>query len=301
MRQLLTENLLLGLVGAMGGLLFARLYLHLSENTMPERVARYMPGWSNISINCRALAFSLALAVGTGVVSGFAPALEALRVNLVEQLKAGSRSSTGSARTHRLRSLFAVAQISLAVALVIGAALMAKGMWSMLHFADAYGPKQALTFDVALPEARYDTGQKQAAWYHDSLEKLRALPGVQHAEVSLALPYSDRGWLDDLEIENRPVVPGKFQSALHLLVSDGYFTAVHVPIVAGRGFSQSDALGTQPVAVVSSKFVARYFPGENPIRPQDPHGRATRQPRPMDDHRGHCREREIFLVGPDAA
>jgi putative ABC transport system permease protein len=264
-RQLLTENLLLGLAGAAGGLAVAQLDLHLSLVSMPPRVARYMAGWSNVTLDGRALAFSLVLAVLTGVVSGFAPALEAMRVNLVDQLKAGSRAAIGSGRAHRLRSLFAVAQISLAVALVIGAALMAKGMWSMLHFADAYGPKQALTFEVALPEARYDTPQKIKGWYDNSLEKLRALPGVKHAELALALPYSDRAWLDDCEIENRPVVPGKFQSALHLLVSEGYFSTIHVPIVSGRGFTKSDSLDTLPVAVVSRKFVARYFPGENPI------------------------------------
>jgi putative ABC transport system permease protein len=158
-----------------------------------------------------------------------------------------------------------VAQISLAVALVIGAALMSKGMWSMLHFADAYQPRQALTFNVALPKSRYDTPQKQAAWYEDSLTKLRALPGAKHAEVSLALPYGDRGWMDDLAIENRPVVPGKFQSALHITVSEGYFANLRVPIVSGRGFTKSDSLDSQPVAVVSRKFVERYFPGENPF------------------------------------
>jgi len=123
-RQLLTENILLGLIGAFGGLLFARVYLQYSIDSMPERVSRYLSGWSNISLSGHALAFSLVLALGTGVVSGFAPALEALRLNLVDQLKAGSRSASGSGRSHRLRNLFTVAQISLAVALVIGAALM---------------------------------------------------------------------------------------------------------------------------------------------------------------------------------
>jgi putative ABC transport system permease protein len=264
-RQLLTENILLGLIGAFGGLLFARVYLQYSIDSMPERVSRYLSGWSNISLSGHALAFSLVLALGTGVVSGFAPALEALRLNLVDQLKAGSRSASGSGRSHRLRNLFTVAQISLAVALVIGAALMSKGMWSMLHFADAYEPNRALTFTTALPPARYDTPQKQAGWYEDSLTKLRALPGVKHAEVSMALPYGDRGWLDDCEIENRPTVPGKFQSALHIGVSEGFFTTLRVPIVSGRGFNRSDTLDSQPVAVVSHKFVERYFPGENPF------------------------------------
>src|ERR1019366_9329962 len=179
------------------------------------------------------------------------------------QLKAGSRGAIGSGRSHWFRNLFAVAQISLAVALVIGAALMSKGMWSMLHFADAYEPRQALTFNVALPLSRYDTPQKQGAWYEDSLTRLRTLPGVKHAEVAMALPYGDRGWMDDCEIENRPVVPGKFQSALRINVSEGFFANLRVPIVSGRGFTKNDSLDSQPVAVVSRKFVERYFPGEN--------------------------------------
>jgi putative ABC transport system permease protein len=264
-RQLLTENLLLGLGGAAGGLAFAGLYLHIIIISMPANVARWIPGWSNTSLNGRALAFTMMLAVVACVASGFAPALEALRVKVVDQLKSGSRSSTGSARTHRLRSVFAVTQIAFAVALVIGAALMSKGMDALLHTADVYNPAKVLRFAVTLPEARYGSPEKKAAWYAASLDKLRALPGVTHAEVAAALPYSDMGWVRDCAIENRPVVPGKYQSALQLPVSEGYFSAFHIPIVAGRGFSRNDALGSAPVAVVSRRFVNQYFPAENPL------------------------------------
>jgi putative ABC transport system permease protein len=277
-RQLLMENILLGIAGAAGGLVFGGLYLHVILISMPARVARYMAGWSNTSLNGRVMAFSLLLAIAAGVVSGIAPAVEALRVNLAEQLRSGSRGTTGSRRSGRLRSIFAVSQIALAVALVIGAALISKGMLRLLHLADVYQPDKVLTFNVNLPPARYDTPQKQAAWYEDSLQKLRALPGVTHAEVSTALPYSDNAWLQDCSIENRPVAPGKFQSALRLPVSDGYFAALRIFIVAGRGFTKSDSLGSQPVAVVSQRFVARYFPGENPI------GRRIRMGDPNSSH-----------------
>ena len=265
MRQLLTENILLGLIGAAGGLVFAAVDLHLTLIAMPERVARYMAGWSNISLNGRALAFSLILAIGAGAIAGFLPAIEALRINLVDQLKAGSRGATGSGRTRRLRSIFAVSQISLAVALVIGAALMSKGMNSLLHLADVYKPDKTLTFHVTLSAARYDTPQKLAAWYADGLDKLRALPGVTHAELTTALPYSNNEWTQDCAIENRPLVPGKFQTTLHVPISEGFFAALRIPIVAGRAFSKSDVIGSQPVAVVSRRFVAQYFPGENPL------------------------------------
>ena len=265
LRQLLTENILLSLVGALAGIGIAAAYGQYLMATMPERVARFMSGWSNTSLNGRVLAFSFVLAALAGLVAGMVPAAEALRINLVNQLKAGSRSSIGSGGTHRLRNIFAVAQIALAVALVIGAALMAKGMNVWLHAADFYQPAKMLTFNVSLPVKRFDTPQKQVEWYANSLARLRALPGVTHAELTTALPYDDNGWLRDMDIENRPTVPGKFQSALNLPVTEGYFAEVRIPIVSGRGFSRSDSLETTPVAVVSERFVAQYFPGENPI------------------------------------
>ena len=136
-------------------------------------------------------------------ISGFAPALEALRLNLVEQLKAGGRTATGSGRTHRLRNIFAVAQIALAVALVIGAALMAKGTESLRHRSDIYRPDHVLTFDVHLPQKRYGTPTKQSVLYVDSLERLESLPGVKAAAVTTDLPNGDGGWNDDFRICSR--------------------------------------------------------------------------------------------------
>lgn len=265
LRQLLTENLLLGLIGAGGGLLFGSTYLRLTLMLMPERIAHHMSGWSNISLNGRVFAFSLVLALLTGLVSGIAPAFEALRINLADQLKAGARSTTASGKSHRLRSFFAIAQVALALALVIGGVLMAKGMGALLHVADSYQPQKMLVFQTALPPARYDTPLKQVAWYRESLEALRALPGVTHANVTNAMPYSDWGWNREVEIENRPTMPGKDQSALNLIVSADYFTAFHVAIVEGREFLPTDSLESTPVAVVSRRFVERYFPGRNPL------------------------------------
>ncbi len=265
LRQLLMENLMLGVAGAASGLLLAWVDLHVILSYMPVRVARYIAGWYTIHLNGRALAFSLLLAVAAGIVSGLAPALEALRVNLVEQLKSGSRTETGGGKSHRLRNIFATAQIALAVALVIGSALMCKGMWSTLQFANVYRPKQVLTFHVTLPATRYGDPVKQAAWYEASLEKLEALPGVKQAATTTMVPYGDGGWVDDFRIENRTLPPGKFDSAVRVAVTADYFAAFHVGLLAGRGFSASDGLATDPVVVVSRKFAERYFPGESPL------------------------------------
>ncbi|HTX75849.1 MAG TPA: ABC transporter permease [Terracidiphilus sp.] len=265
LRQLLTENVLLGLMGTAGGMVVAAVVLRLSIATMPERVARFMSGWANISLNGRALGFSLLLAVGAGVASGLLPAMQALRISLVEQLKAGSRSVTGAARSHVLRNVFTVAQISLAITLVVGAALMCKGMLSLLHFADKYSPKQALTFNVYLSPARFTSAEKQVRWYEDSLDKLRSIPGAAHAEVTTALPWGNGAWVDDFRVENRAVVPGKIQTAQRVTVSGGYFAALHIPILSGRTFNSSDGINTQPTAIISRGFAERYFPGENPL------------------------------------
>jgi len=265
LRQLITENLLLGSLGMIAGLGLAAVWLHICVVSMPAAVARYVAGWSSISLNGRALAFSLLLALVAGVASGLLPALRALRVDLVAQLKSGSRNTSGSRQTHRLRDIFAASQVALSVLLVIGAALMCKGMWSLLHMADAHQPDQVLTFGVDLPHGRYGTDAKLAAWYTSSLDRLRALPGVTHAEVATALPDGEDGWTDDIRMENRPTQRGKFQSATHLAVSGGYFEALHIARIAGRSFSSADTLDSQPVALVSQKFVERYFPGENPI------------------------------------
>jgi len=265
LRLLLTENILLGLLGAAGGVLIAQLCLHFCIVAMPDSVARYVAGWSNISLNGRALAFSIGIAVAAGLVSGILPAFKALRFNLVDQLKAGSRSASGSRSAHRLRDIFAVAQIALSVLLVVGAALMCKGMWAMLHMADEFQPKQTLTFNIYLPPARYANDTSTAAWYNASLERLRALPGVQHAEITTILPDGQDGWMDDFQIENHPLQPGKFQSATRLTVSSGYFSALHIPILSGTAFPAGSSHGDAPTAVVSRKFQQKYFPGQDPI------------------------------------
>jgi putative ABC transport system permease protein len=268
-RQLLTENLLLGLVGGAGGLVVGQVYMQISVLSLPQEVGHFIAGWSNISLNERALALSLLLAVGAGAISGFAPALAAVRVNLVDQLKSGSHAIAGAARSRWMRHIFAVSQIMLAVVLVIGAALMARSMLGMLHAADRYDPAHMLFFNVHLPAVRYDTPEKLAAWQNASLEKLRTLPGVKGAELTTTPPLGDLELPDDCQIENRPLIPGKFQSALRIQVSPGYFAAFHIPLApgmpSGRLFNRSDDLRSQPVAIVSRGFVTRYFPGQNPL------------------------------------
>ncbi len=264
-RQLLAESVLLGLIGAAAGLLFAHVGIRIAVTAMPARVERLVAGWGRISLNGRALVFSIVLAVAAGIVSGILPAAEALRLNLVDQLKSGGRTATGSGRSHRLRNIFAVAQIALAVALVIGAALMTKGTESLLHRSDIYYPTQVLTFGVHLPQKRYGTSLERSTWYADSVSRIASLPGVKTAALTTALPNGDQEWNDDFRIDGKPLNPGQVPTASRVAVSAGFFNAFHIAAVEGRLFNSSDGIHTTPVAVVSENFAKQYFPGTNAI------------------------------------
>jgi putative ABC transport system permease protein len=266
LRQLLTESVLLSLFGAVAGTLLARLQLHISLVTMPPRVARFMPGWSNIGLNGRALAYSLFLAIIAGVLAGLAPTFAAMRVGISEQLKAGGRSLTGDRKSHRLRNAFAVTQITLSVALVAGATLMATGMHSMLHVTERFAPRRLLTFNVDLPAARYTTPEQQKVFYDRTLQAIRAVPGVASADLTLALPYNNTGtWWQDIAIEHVPSLPGEFRSTQRLTVTPGYLAGMHIPLLRGRSLTESDGLNNTPVAVISQKLAQRYFPNHDPL------------------------------------
>jgi len=265
MRQLLAESIFLGLIGAAGGLLFAKIDLRLVIDAMPARVERFVAGWSRISLNGRALALSIALAVAAGVISGVLPAIEVLRLNLVDQLKSGGRTATGSGRSHRLRNIFAVAQIALAVSLVIGAALMAKGTESLMHRSDIYHPGKVLTFSVHLPDERYGTPSQRSTWYADSVSRIESLPGVKTTALTTALPNGDEEWDDDFRIDGKPLNPGQVQTTSRVAVSAGFFKAFHIEAVEGRVFNSSDGMNTAPAAVVSENFAKQNFPGTNAI------------------------------------
>ncbi len=184
-RQLLTENILLGLIGAVGGIIVGGvLSAHdprhhaRPRGALHGRLVQHLAEWT------RAGVFDRAGRCGRG--GGRVCARAAGLAHQPGRSAQGGIADDGRdpPRNRRLKNIFAVAQISLAVALVIGAALISKGMRAMLHMADAYEPARMLTFNVQLPEARYDTPQKRAAWFAASLEKLRRMPGVTHAEVS---------------------------------------------------------------------------------------------------------------------
>ncbi len=265
-RQILVESLLLSLLGASAGLLLARAWLRFIMAAMPPEVSRFLAGWSDIHLSARALAYTAGVAVASGLFADLAPALAGMRVNLLQQLKAGGRSVSGSAKAGRLRNIFAGAQIMLATALVAGAACVAASMYSMLHAAQQFAPSHALVFRAYLPASHYPEARQQSAFLHDSLDRLRALPGVRSAEFTTALPYNNSGlWWQDFAIVGDPALPGQTRNTQRLTVSPGYFRSFGIHPVRGRSLSPSDGMDSPPVAVISQRLARLYFGDKDPI------------------------------------
>ena len=260
--QFVTESVLLSLAGSAVGLLVAGWSLVAIKAGMPAEVERYVLGWKEISLDSRALAFTILAAVLAGILSGIAPAWRCARPNLVQALKETSRGSSAGREQHRLRDILVAAEIALSVVLLVGAGLMVRGVSSMAAGDRAFEPETLLTFQMAVPESKYKEPYRAAAFYRDLLDKLRAIPGVRGAAAVTAVPHSNRSTWHALTIEGRPPKEGDQPAAEIQAVSAGYLPAMHVPLLGGRMLASTDGAETQPVVVISQAMLRRYWPGE---------------------------------------
>ncbi|HYL10545.1 MAG TPA: ABC transporter permease [Candidatus Acidoferrales bacterium] len=266
-RQLLTESVLLSAGGAAVGLLFANASLELILANMPPDIARFIAGWKTIQLDAGAFLFTLAIALVSGVLSGLGPAVLSSRAKLNETLKESGRSSSGRGR-HRMRSTLVVAEISLALVLLLGAGLLVKGFRALLTVNNSFSPETLLTFKVSLPELQYKEAHARAAFFDKTLERLSAIPNVQSAAIASYAPYEGGGgtpW-SIFSIEGRPTMErGEQRLAITQTISPGFIRLINISLLDGRELSDADGQDTLPVALVSESMVRRYFPGENPL------------------------------------
>ena len=266
-RQLLTESVLLGLGGAALGLVLAGWALDLILSNMPPDVARYIGGWDQIHLDVRALIFTIGIAVVAGIVAGLAPALQSSKPDLEETLKEGGRSGSANRSTQRLRSVLVVAQVSLALVLMVGAGLMVKGFRNMMAVHQQVSPESILTMQLSPPNSeRYNTVQKRAAFYDLALERLRAIPQVRSAAVLTAVPFSSRYSTRNIDIEGRATADATQQpTAQAQVVSPDFFKMMNVALREGRLLDDRDGLEAVPTVVVSENLARRYWPGESAL------------------------------------
>ncbi len=261
-RQLLTESLLLALAGGGLGLSLAFGILKLLLAFAPQEIPRL----NAIGIDPWALGFTLLLSVLTGVIFGTAPALQASRPDLNATLKEGGTGATGGASRHRLRGLLVVAEVSMALVLLIGAGLLLKNFTRLRETELGFNPDHVLTASVTLPKATHPTATLKKAYYQQSLDRLAARSETQAVGVITSLPLGDTGvsMRGSLSVEGEPDErPGV--SAIKLAVSGGYFRALGIPLLKGRAFNDRDTADSPGVMIISETLARSLWPNEDAL------------------------------------
>ena len=257
MRQLLTESLLLAVSGGAAGLLLARWGVELLLAMAPDN----LPRTYDVRLDIRVASFTLLVSLLTWVVFGLLPALQTSKINLGVTLKEGGRDAAGLLR-RRLRGSLIVGEVALAFVLLIGAGLLIRSFARLTEVDPGLDPRRVLTMDIMLPPAKY-TNPQAAAFFQQTLERVRALPGVVAAATVNPLPLSGLHASSGFSIEGRPTT--QTVSAGLRIISPDFFKTFRVPLVNGRLLAESDGADAPPVIVVNESLARIYFVNEDPL------------------------------------
>lgn len=257
-RQLLTESMLLALIGGVIGLLLALWSIDALVALSPSD----LPRLQEIGIDLRVLGFTLLVSLVTGAVFGLAPAWQSSKTDLNESLKEGGRTSSTGFGRRRARSLLVISELALAVVLLVGAGLMIKSFVRLSGVDAGFDAENVLTLAVSLPGAKYPESEQQTAFFRQLISRIGSLTGVQSAGAVSAVPLT--GWQNktSFAIDGRQEISQTEE--LHA-ASPGYFQAMGIPLLRGRDFTEQDHMNTERVVIVSEGLAHRYWLGEDPI------------------------------------
>jgi putative ABC transport system permease protein len=261
-RQLLTESVLLSIIGGGFGLLLAwwgtRALIALSPPGLMDL--------RSVTVSWPVLGLTFALTLLTGIVFGLVPALEATRFDLNDSLKEGGKNLGGGGRSHRLRNIFVVVQVATALVLLVGAGLFLKSLTRLESVDPGFNAGNLLTMRISLPGRKYDNDQKMLNFFSQAIEQMRSLPGVQTVGAINTLPFNGPHAGTSVEIEGKPKLPPGQRLSTGICVTDAnYFNAMQIPLKSGRLFTEQEAKEMRHVVVVSETFAQKNLPGENPL------------------------------------
>lgn len=261
-RQLLTEAVLMGVLGGILGLAMGWGGLELIQGMGVEDLPRGMM----VAIDGRVVFFTLLVAIGASFFFGAIPLVHVFRSDLNSVFRGESRTGTATRRAALLRGALVTGQVALAFVLLIGAGLMAASLRSALRVDPGFKPESVLTGYVSLPESRYPDGDSRRRFIDELLSRVRALPGVIAASVSNQIPFDDNNSSSVIVPEGYVPVPGEsLLSPRYHRAGPGYFEALGIPLVAGRYFEESDDETGQRVIIIDEWLARRYFPEESPL------------------------------------
>jgi putative ABC transport system permease protein len=259
-RQLMTESILVSAIGGLIGLGLAAWGVDVLIASAPDSIPRIQ----EVGVDARVAGFTALVSLATGLVFGLAPALRASRAPLNDGLKEGGRAG-GGVHGFAGRALV-VSEVALSLVLLIAAGLLIHSFTRLQDVAPGFDSSRLLTFRLSLSESRYTTFEKGQSFFDEFFTGLRRSPGVRAVAAINALPFSGLGGSRTFHIEGREEKRPEDQTEEQLrIVTDGYFAAMGIPIVAGREFSDRDALNQPRVAVVNGAMAKKHWPHENPI------------------------------------
>jgi putative ABC transport system permease protein len=265
MRQLLTESLLLALLGGVLGLGFSVWGITALANGIPRGFAQFIPGWERLGINTWALVFTMSVSLLTGVLCGLLPAWQATKPDFNEMLKEGGKGAASSAR-NRWRNLLVVAEVALSLVLLVGSGLLIRSFVILLNTDFGFNPDNTVATRIILPEDRYRQPEQIVNFYQELAQRVAASPDVTAvgAVDNLAMLT---GWPTKyFQIVGQPSLPRTAKSKVGVLVATpGYFAAIGTPLRAGRLFTAQDDAKAPRVALVNEAFARGYFAGGSAI------------------------------------
>ncbi|MGD0403055.1 MAG: ABC transporter permease [Candidatus Acidiferrales bacterium] len=269
-RQLLTESIVLALIGGALGVLIAYAGLHLLRGFLPVTGGRgEIPRADSIGINGAVLGFTLGVSWLTGIVFGLAPAIQISRHELYESLKEGGRGSAGGRRSHCLRSALVVSEVALSVMLLTGAGLLMRSFLLLMSENLGFNPANVLTMQVWLRETHVPSGRPVVNYYQQAIERLNALPGVKSASAVNFPPLSGWNGFCDFDIQGRATPPsGEHFTSQYRIVDWRYLRTMSIALKEGRDFAASDGSNTGGVAIVNETLAHQYWPNEDPVGKQ---------------------------------
>ncbi|HEY6547343.1 MAG TPA: ABC transporter permease, partial [Vicinamibacteria bacterium] len=260
-RQLLTESVLVAVLGGAAGLLVASVSLDTLLSLQPQG----LPRLGEVQIDPAVAGFAALLSISTGLLFGAFPALQSTQSSSAQALRDAGRGLL-SGRGRRLRSGLVVGQMALALVLLAGAGLLGRSFVRLRHVDPGFRTESALTFRISLPETVFPTEARRSAFFEELLTRLSALPGVREAGAVAGLPLGGTRFNISFTVEGRPPLPSAQQPSMEIRVaSAGYLDVMGIPVRRGRGFLASDRASSPPVVVISESAARRFFPGEEPL------------------------------------
>jgi putative ABC transport system permease protein len=258
-RQLLTESLIVALIGGALGVLIGSWGVDLLRVSNPGEAAKFAPGWYQLGINAPVLVFTLGLSVLSGLVFGLVPAWQVSKPDLNSALKEGGRQTT--AGSHRLRNSLVVFEVALSLVLLVGAGLLARSFLALVKTNPGFNPDNVLTMNLVLPGAKYKEELQRGAFYRDLVQRVKGLPGVESAAVINYLPLGGSNSSDSYLVEGAgEPPPGQENDGRYRVCTPDYFQTMGIPIVKGRGFTEQDKAGAPPVAIVNETLARKHWP-----------------------------------------